>query len=238
MGTPEVTTLVDTVRSWRVGIPFRELAAWVAKHRPRGLPETGTSSQSDQGGSQMTGFDYGSNPGPAWQSAELEIAVAPAGPQASVMRADGVVVYYDPRPVPDNQAGPRLRVTLAGGCPGSDAGIVGVRNGGQSDLRHRLLPASRPSAALVCRYDGMNGKAFRLVRASRLGAAAAGRLARQMAGFRFSHVDATMINCPFDDDSYKVVALAYPHRPDVDLWVKLNGCTFVANGFVIAGLGD
>ncbi len=29
--------------------------------------------------------------------------------------------------------------------------------------------------------------------------------------------------------------LKYPGRPDVDLWIKLNGCGGVANGYISAG---
>jgi hypothetical protein len=32
-----------------------------------------------------------------------------------------------------------------------------------------------------------------------------------------------------------VLALAYPDRPDVDLWVALNGCGGVSNGYLTAG---
>jgi hypothetical protein len=234
MGTPQVRTLIDTVRSWRVKMPFARMVTWLNKHRPRGLPETGSSSASYRGRLTMVGYDYGGRTSPAWESSDLEIAVAPAGKKASVIRADGVVVYLDPRPIPDNAKGPRLRVTLARGCPRSDAGIVGVRNRGPG-LRHRLLPRGKPTAGLVCRYNGLNGKAFRLRKATRLDAAQARRLARSMSRLPLSHTDGGVVNCPFDDLSYEVVALAYPHRSDVDLWVKLNGCTYVANGFILAG---
>lgn len=234
MGTPLVTTLIDSVRSWRVKMPFAHLVAWLKKHRPRGLPDVGSSSQTDQGRLTMVGFDYAGRTSPAWQSSDLEIAVAPAGKNASVLRADGVVVYLDPRPIPDNAKGPRLRVTLAGGCPRSDAGIVGVRNHGPG-LRHRLLPRARPTAGLVCRYNGLNGRAFRLRKATRLDPAQARRLARSMSRLPLSHTDGGVFNCPEDDLSYQVVALAYPHRSAVDLWVKLTGCTYVANGFILAG---
>ncbi len=170
-----------------------------------------------------------------WQSAELEIAVAPAGSGASIIRADGVVVWLDPSPVPDTMAGPRMRVTVAGGCPGSDAQFAGVSNRG-TDLARRLLPAAEPTAGLQCRYYGMNGLARRLRTATRLNLAAARRVARAMAGLLLSHVDGARVSCPADDGSAEVVALSYPDRADVDLWIKLNGCGGVTNGYIAAGL--
>ena len=35
-----------------------------------------------------------------------------------------------------------------------------------------------------------------------------------------------------DDGAAEVIALSYTGRPAVDLWVKLNGCQYVANGFI------
>ncbi len=235
MGTPDVGTLIDTARSWRVAMPFTKMAAWLTKHRPRGLPQVGSTTMTDKGQIVMVGYAYEGRSSKAWQSSELDIGVAPDGTKASVMRADGVVVYLDPRPLPDNATGPRLRVTLAGGCPRSDNGIVGVKNRGPG-LRRALLPSGKPTAGLVCRYNGLNGKAFQLRKATKLDAAQARRLARSMARLPLSHTDGGLTDCPFDDESAEVVALAYPHRSDVDLWVKLNGCTYVGNGFILAGV--
>jgi hypothetical protein len=39
-----------------------------------------------------------------------------------------------------------------------------------------------------------------------------------------------------DDGSAEVLALAYPGRPDVDLWVTLNGCRDVSNGYILAAI--
>jgi hypothetical protein len=88
---------------------------------------------------------------------------------------------------------------------------------------------------LRCRYDGLNGHPFRLVAAERLGAAQARRAARAMARIPLSHVDGGVVNCPMDDGSFELLALAYPGRPDIDLWIKLNGCTWVSNGYIAAG---
>lgn len=232
-GTPGVTTLVDEVRLWRVDEPFGQLTAWLKQHPPRGLPPHGSTSASEQGQLTMVGYGYRGLSSPAWQSAELGIAVAPDGTTASVMRADGQVVYLDPRPAPDSARGPRLRVTIAGGCPRSDTGIVGVRNSGQG-LRQRLLPSGSPTAGLVCRYAFTSPRAAGT--AMRLGAAAASRLARSMARLPLGHTDGGSYHCPPVSDSNEVIALAYPHAADVDLWLEPGGCPpQVANGFIRVG---
>jgi hypothetical protein len=60
-------------------------------------------------------------------------------------------VWLDPTPVVDNAPGPRLRVTVDGGCPASDSGKVGVSNPG-ADLTTSLVPRARPGGALVCTF--------------------------------------------------------------------------------------
>jgi hypothetical protein len=59
--------------------------------------------------------------------------------------------------------------------------------------------------------------------------------ARLMARLPLSHPDREVVNCPMDDGSAEVLALAYPGRPDVDLWIRLNGCRGVSNGYITAG---
>ncbi len=157
-----------------------------------------------------------------------------AGARTSVIRADGLVVWLDPRPLLDTAVGPRLRVTVGGSCPATDGGIVGVRNPGQPDLRGRLLPRSvEPTGGLVCRYDGMNGRPFMLRRQTRLTEAEARRLAAVVDALPLSHLDGGVAHCPAADGTAAVLALAYPGRPDVDLWADLNGCATVANGDIL-----
>lgn len=56
-----------------------------------------------------------------------------------------------------------------------------------------------------------------------------------MARMSLSHTVGGVGSCPADTDSAEVLALAYPGRPDVDLWIKLNGCGGVSNGYILAG---
>jgi hypothetical protein len=231
-----VTSLVDRVLAWRVGLPFAAVQAWLSAHPPRGLPSDGSARDGNAktGQTTMTGTSYRGPARRAWQSADLEISIAPAGSDASMIRVDALIVWLDPRPVPSGPGAHPVRVTVAGGCPPADQGVTGVANPG-AVLTRRLLPTGQPTAGLRCRYDGLNGHPWHLVAASRLTAQAARQAARSMSRLPLSHPDGGVVNCPNDDGSAEVLALAYPGRPDVDLWIKLNGCRGVSNGHILAG---
>jgi hypothetical protein len=232
VGAPAVRSLVDKSRSWRVPMPFAQATAWLAAHRPRHLSQAGSSQASGPAGPTEAGYGYDGPSSPAWQSAELDVSLAPAGPHASVLRADGVVVWLDPVPLRDTATGRRARVTTR--CPRTDSGIVGVTNRG-ADLSQRLLPAGRPTGGLECTYYGMNGHPWQLRRVTQLTAAQARRVAATMSGLPLSHTVGAVISCPLEDGSAQIIALSYPGRAAVDLWNPLNGCRFVANGFIQAG---
>jgi hypothetical protein len=236
LGRPAVVSLVDRVVGWRVGLPFAAVRAWLPAHPPRGLPSDGSASGGNAvtGQATMTGTSYRGPASRAWQSADLEISTAPAGSDASMIRVDAVIVWLDPRPVPSGPGAHPVRVTVAGGCPPIDQGVTGVANPG-AGLTRRLLPPGQPAAGLRCRYDGLNGHPWHLVAARRLTAPAARQAARPMARLPLSHPDGEVVNCPMDDGSAEVLALAYPGRPGVDLWIKLNGCGGVSNGYITAG---
>jgi hypothetical protein len=58
-----------------------------------------------------------------------------------------------------------------------------------------------------------------------------------MARVPLSHADPVVARCvPPGDGSAEVLVLAYPGRPDVDLF-KLDGCGGVSNGYISAGSG-
>jgi hypothetical protein len=234
LGQPGVSSLVDRVMTWRVRLPFPAAQSWLSAHPPRGLPGDGSAQSSDQGVPGLAGYSYRGPASPAWQSAELEIGTAPAGRGASVIRADAVIVWLDPRPVRSGPGRYPIRVTVSSGCPPTDAGVSGVANPG-GGLSERLLPLGQPSAGLRCRYDGLNGHPWHLVNAQRLTVSAARQVARSMARLPLAHPDGGVTMCPMDDESAEVLVLAYPGRPDVDLWVKLNGCGGVFNGHIATG---
>lgn len=240
LGTPGVRSLVDQTMSWRVGSPFATVRAWLKAHPPRGLTDIGSSGDGNTrtGLTTMAGTGYQGPASKAWQSADLEISVAPAGARSSVIRADAMIVWLDPRPVRSKPGAHPARVTLAGGCPRSDRGVTGVSNPGAQlgrQLTRRLLPPGRPVAGLRCRYGGLNGQPWQLVATARLSARAAQRAARTMSAMPLSHTDGGVTFCPSDDSSYAILVLAYPGHTDVDLWIHLNGCQGVSNGHISVG---
>jgi len=56
-----------------------------------------------------------------------------------------------------------------------------------------------------------------------------------MTRLPLSHTSGGVVNCAAGDGSAEVPVLAYPGRPDVDLWIGLNGCGGVSNGYITAG---
>jgi hypothetical protein len=228
MGTPGVKSLVDASRSWRLPMSFMAAEKWLGAHPPAGFRRAGEEPSFGPPGSA---FSYVGAASAAWESAELDIAVAPASDGGTVMRADAQVVWLDPSPVWDLAKGKRLRVLAAAGCPRGDSGVVGVTNPGPG-LDNALVPTGRPSAGLECFYFGLNGRPFELRSQARLGPAQAGRLAASMVRIPLSHPVGAEMSCPMDDGSAELIALSYPGRPDVDLWVYLNGCGAVSNGHI------
>jgi hypothetical protein len=153
-----------------------------------------------------------------------------------VIRADGVVVWLDPKPMRDVADGRRVHVTVSGGCPTDDRGVVGVRND-DPVLGHRMLPDANPARGLVCRYEGLNGKPFALLKSRRLDATHAALLADEVGRLPLSHTDGGETSCPMDDASMAILVFSYAGSDDIDLWVAINGCSFVANGSIVAAAG-
>jgi hypothetical protein len=236
LGGSSATSVVDRVEAWRIGSPFATVKAWVSAHPPRGLPSGGSASGGTAGQETMFGKGYRGPAARAWQSANLEIGVAPAGADASTIRVDAVVVWLDPRPIASGPGRHPVRVTMAGGCPAADRGVTGVSNPG-AGLTRRLLPPGQPTAGLRCRYDGLNGHPWRLVATQHLTVAAARQAASSMAARPLSHPDGGAVSCS-ETGAAEVLALAYPGRPDVDLWIKLDGCGGIFNGYITTGVGS
>jgi hypothetical protein len=230
---PGATSVVDLTRSWRLPMTLAQASAWLTAHSPRGLGRpAGPSGISQDGTPEDLGYTYPGPASPAWDSAELQAQVARLAPGGgTVLRVDAVVAWLDPVPIEDNRTGPRVRVTIAGGCPAADAGDVGVRNPG-ARLTKTLLPAAAPAAGLTCVYYGLNGHPFRLRSQAALDAAAAGKLAAAVSAIPLAHLIGGTVNCPFEDGSAEIVVLSYPGRPDVDLWQYLGGCGSTSNGFI------
>ena len=173
--------------------------------------------------------------GPRQSPSAVNVAAVDA--QNSAWRVDAIDTWLDPVPRRDVADGPRMRVTVTGGCPSTDKGEAGVTNEG-ADLDAALLPAGGPTAGLICYYNGLNGMAFTLTRSVPLSAADAARVAVAANASQLSHLDDEHVNCPSDDGSQAVLAFSYSGRTDVDLDYALTGCSWVANGHIVATPSD
>src|SRR4051812_14774625 len=174
---------------------------------------------------------YSEPPPPGLDEPELQQTVMPIDDGTSLVRIDAIVIWLDPRPLQDDAAGARLRVTRHGGCPTSDAHVVGVTNAG-SDLDRSLLPSGQPVGGLICDYVGMNGKANSLLRATRLDADSARRLAAVVDTISVAHTNGGFTSCAMDEGAYTILVFTYLQRPDVDLWWARGGCQPVSNGHI------
>jgi hypothetical protein len=230
---PSAATVVDRHRTWKVARSLASTLAYVAAHPPAGLKAQG-SGRSYDGRMLVEGdYDYAAASTAAWAQADYEVSVASISAHVSAVRVDGLVVWLDPRPYRDDARGPRLHVTLANGCPVSDRHIVGVTNPG-AYLDREMLPSTRPTAGLVCSYDGLDGRPFRLVEHRRLAATQAARAARAVRSVPLAHVDGGVTACPEDTGAATVLVLSYPAGNDVDVWGNVSGCESVANGHILA----
>ena len=232
IGAPVTSSLIDHPRYWQVSMSFADALAWVKAHPPSGLLYAGTGSGSGPG-EQSGGYSYEAPDSPAWIGAEMQIGVASVSGDVSDIRADGMTEWLDPVPVQDTATGPRMRVTVAGGCPATDADDVGVRNDA-TELHTMLLPPAAPTGGLICQYGEMNGTPFELIKPTTLNAKAAQQLAAAVNTSALSHLDNVTRSCPGYDAGVTVFAFAYPGQVDVDVWYARAGCQSISNGYITA----
>ena len=236
IGRSASSSLIDTVRYWRIPLPYPQAVSWMARYPPAGLP-LGATSGPTRSAKQFSGYLFEEPASSAWEQASLQIGVAPSSSGSTVWRADGLALWLDPRPAPDTVTGPRLHVTVAAGCPSSDRGATDVSNAA-TGLTASLLPPGSQSAALVCVYSGSNGNAFALTAHRLLSATEAGDLARLARAVSLAHVDNEVISCPLDDGGTTVLVFSYPNESDIGLWLTPGGCGFLSNGVIVAGAFD
>jgi hypothetical protein len=235
MGTPATASLIDLHRFWRVAMPLAAVDRYLKAHAPVGLTVSGSSSGAS-GGVSTEGIAWDEANRSYAQGLQLDVALASDG-NDTLVRADGMGEWIDPRPTRDAATGPRMRVTVAGGCPASDRGEVGVGNS-RPGLSTRLLPAAAPLSALICVYGGLNPPhVFGLRAHVALKAPDARLLAAQARAVPLGHTDGDTTSCPADDGSFDLVVFHYASGPDVDLGDHATGCGFLANGRIVAAGG-
>jgi hypothetical protein len=235
---PMVDSFAVRSRFWTLQVPYQQAKAWIDAHPP--IPLRWTVHGSGSGGphGSLTTWGTDQSTSSAWQWARATASLVGSDGSTSTMRVDGMAVWLDPTPYPDDVtagAGQRVRVTVASGCPASDRSVGGVTGDGP-DLDTQLLPGPNATAALACRYSGLNGgdgkPALTLIATHRLDAAAARRLAVAVLALRLAHPVGAVGSCGGNDGSAVLVALTYPGRPDVDLWIATTGCQVIANGHI------
>jgi hypothetical protein len=144
-------------------------------------------------------------------------------------------------------AGPKLTVTVRGGCPATVGTATDVARSALPGSQELLPTDGEPASALICEYAEPAGALPGASTASAPGPRLTHRIAltqaqtRQLAAAisKISLVPPTgTFNCPargVGDDT--VIAFAYPAAQTVDLWYKTSGCRTLDNGDVAAFQG-
>jgi hypothetical protein len=129
---------------------------------------------------------------------------------------------------------PTMILRSSGHCPTSRTPAVDVK--AQADATKTLLPiTSAPRSALICVYGSRPGAAAaatsnKLAGEIQLNQHDASSLAISANKLSLAAPPAGVVNCPMDTGAVTIIAFAYPHSPDVDLWWKADGCQHIDNG--------
>jgi hypothetical protein len=229
--------LVSRVQWWRVPMPMTAAGQWLRRHPPTGLRPDGSATTATPGRPNGLTWAYADRSTPTFTGASLQIGVVPAGDRASFWAADALAQPLDPRPLRDDQRGPRIHLAPGDACPDSRTRNTDVRT---EDRRAatRLLPDGRVVSALLCRYAGLDRRPpFALTRSRRLGGPDAARLASDVRRLPLAHVDGAVAFCPMDRDTAVLLAFGYADGRSADLMYFDSGCSYAANGVIrTAGL--
>ena len=224
VGVPGPNHLVDVSRVWVIPATTVTVFAWITAHRPPGMALSASTTD---------GVAWSTPDTNAYISAQLQVAVAPDGPHAAYMRADGMDVWLSTAPMKDTIRGRRLRVTVSAGCPTTIAGYADVANS-DSVLRSRMLPRAAPTGGLVCRY-GTPRQGPTPPPVVTLTAQSATRLARAVNAIPLGSAgNGPPPSCPVGGDLQTLLVFSYRNHPDADLWLHTHGCRTLDDGFVRA----
>jgi hypothetical protein len=153
------------------------------------------------------------------------VACAAAGCVALTASACGSLTLLSAASAP-------IRVMASESCPSA----LGLANGVSNSYAGTQLVAPSPTSGLICRYTppypfGVqpNTDPAALYRQVELTQSQAVRLAGVIDSIS-TEVPTGTVNCPDDDESTTVIALAYSDTPDIDLWYKDSGCQTLDNG--------
>ena len=228
----------QVVHYWRVTMSSSDVYTWLSGHPPRGLQVTqpASSAPGTEGDEYDATVPHPPQTNPSYAmlpDAALVVEVEPLGAGSSEIRAAAGAAWFNPSPMPDNSKGRRLIVSLAGGCPADDRGVVGVSNPRAGLVTSLLPPAEKPSRALLCLFSWHS----RLLRRVLLPGTAASQLAPALSSAPIQQTDVPLqsYGCPaqLPPVPNTVVVFGYPGSADVATWLQpmCNGMT--SNGFVM-----
>jgi hypothetical protein len=224
---------------------FETAVAWERSHPPAGTELFDEGKGSGPGPSDRSvSLDYVPTvSSPAWSDGKLALEVVSGTPTVSYLRVDAAAAAIDPTPYSDVDTDPRVRVTVAGGCPeGNSTGDGEVNQG--ADLATLMVPVAAPRAGLLCEYAGDNRGSDgttpnQLIKAIPLDADLAAKIAHEIAQVPLGHVDGEGRSCPAGGlGPDPVLALSYADRTDVDVWGTSGACGWIANGRILLTGGD
>jgi hypothetical protein len=228
----------EVVHYWRVPRSSWSVYLWLVGHPPQGLQVTQPASSAPG----IEGDEYDAtlphppqtNPSDVMlPAAALVVEVEPLGPRSSEIRAAAGAAWFNPSPMPDKSKGRRLTVSVAGGCPADDRGVVGVSNPGAGLVTSLLPPGEKPSRALLCLFSWQ----YRLLVHALLPGVAASQLATALSSAPIAQTDISLVSygCPpqLPQVPDAVVVFAYPGSADVATWVQPVCDGMTSNGFVM-----
>lgn len=230
MGIPGAGNEIDLTSFWVVDKSMDSTSSWVRDHRPSGLSFGGDGHGADANDEvAWRGVSWSAPPSNAVPTAQLEVAIAPDGPSRSFVRLDGLTVWRTTKPTKDRFSGPRVRVTIEGGCPKTNRGDVINHD---PALRSELIPATPPREGLLCSYR--TGATTALTGAHRLDSTKAARLAKAIRALPIGS-EGGGLSCnplPKYDD---IIVLEFQDHEEVDLWYSPFACPAgLDNGYIMA----
>lgn len=222
MGSPGATNQVDLARVWRINEAMLPLMTWIRDHAPVGLAPQSQGGQSNA----WVGVSWSAPPTDQVPVGWLEVVVEGDGAGRSLLRADAITVWNSTKPSSDTTSGPRVRVTIRGGCPRSnDEDVVNH----DSSLRSAMIPGASPLRALVCIYTGSRPPASKL-----LNSVQAARLGRAIRTIPLGSTGGTSACDPLAERG-AIIVFQYATHGEVDVWYSASACPpGLANGYVKA----
>jgi hypothetical protein len=229
---------IDVARYWNVPTPLRETAMWITRHPPARYRYASSTRGVN---SRSIAWYLPDDTSQAYEDRAIQYSMVTARGNHTLMRVDGTALWLSSKPVADSLGGPKVRVTIAGGCPRAIGAYHDITNPASEDLKTQMIPTAEPKAGLICRYVTRDpGSTFPLEKVTpktALGSNSARKLAIQLRTLKVGFDGGGIGSCPLAVGGRlnEIVVFSYPGRPDVDLWFGINCRTFVVNGFVRAG---